>query len=703
MTDETDLGRLDAAHHLHPFTDNRILKEAGGPLVIAAGKGCDLWDENGHQYFDALAGLWCVAVGYGRRELADVAHEQIERLAYYNTFFRTTTAPTARLAAKLAELTPDGLDHAIFTNSGSEANDTIARLTRHFWALEGRPEKRVIIGRDLGYHGSTLAAISMGGITSMMEQGGLPLPDFDRIETPYKFLNAPGLPDKVYARKAARALQKRIDELGADTVAAFVAEPIQGAGGVIIPPDGYFAEIEKICRANDVLLVADEVICGFGRLGTWTGSEYFGIKPDMMALAKGLSSGYQPIAAVMVGDRVANVLLERGRDLSHGFTYSGHPVAAAVALANIEIIEREGLLARVRDDIGPYLAERLKTLEDHPIVGEARSCGFIGAVELVRQKKPRVAFHPPGIVAAVVRDQMQSAGVIVRSVGEALVFAPPLIATHTQIDRLVTVMRASLDEVVRKVNHTVQAELAADAMLQNGRSLEGRVALVTGASRGLGAAVAGRLARAGAKVVLAARSLTDLDAVANAIRETGGEAETVALDLSDPASIEALPGQVADIVGRLDILVANAAILGPIGPTAEQETEAWGETIAIDLNANFRLLRAFHDMLSASDAGRVILVSSGAARAELADWSAYAAAKAGLEALLRAYAAETANSPIRVNGVDPGALRTGMRASAFPEEDPETLPIPERACEVFVQLSTPMCKLTGAVVPVSID
>ena len=396
-----DLRGIDAAHHLHPFTNNKRLAEEGGPMVIDRGKGCYLWDENGHRYLDAMAGLWCVNVGYGRPELAEAARAQIEKLSYYNSFFKTTTAPTAKLAGRLAEITPAGLEHVLFTNSGSEAVDSALRFTRQFWFLEGQPEKQIIIGREEGYHGSTLAAASAGGIRAMHEQAGLPLPDFVHIDAPYAFRDAGSAPAAVYAKKAARLLEDKIIELGADRVAAFIAEPIQGAGGVIIPPAGYLREVQKICRDHDVLLIIDEVICAFGRLG----SEHFGLQPDLMTLAKGLSSGYQPIAALMIGERVARTIIDKGGDLAHGFTNAGHPVAAAVALENLRIIEDEGLIERVRDDLGPYFAERLASLRDHSMVGETRSLGLIGAVEIVQDRGTRQRFEPEGVVAAVCQER----------------------------------------------------------------------------------------------------------------------------------------------------------------------------------------------------------------------------------------------------------------------------------------------------------
>ena len=696
---DKDLRGIDAAHHLHPFTDNQRLRDEGGPTVIERGKGCYLWDDNGHRYLDAMAGLWCVNVGYGRPELAEAARAQIEKLSYYNTFFKTTTAPTAALAGRLAEIAPAGVEHVVFTNSGSEAVDSALRFARQFWSLEGKPDKRVIIGREEGYHGSTLASASAGGIRAMHEQAGLPLPDFAHIAAPYGFRDAGSAPAAVFAKRAAALLEDKILVLGAERVAAFIAEPIQGAGGVIIPPAGYLREVQRICRAHDVLLIIDEVICAFGRLGSWSASEHFGLSPDLMTMAKGLSSGYQPIAAVMIGERVARSIIEKGGDLAHGFTYAGHPVAAAVALENLRIIEREGLVERVRDDLGPYFAEALQSLRDHPMVGETRSLGLIGAVELVRERASKQRFEPEGVVAAVCRERMQQRGVILRAVRDTLVAAPPLVAEHRDIDLMVKVIRETLDDIGREINDMALDRGLVHADTGEGRRLQGRIALVTGASRGIGRAVAERFASEGAEVVLLARDREALGDVEAAIRGAGGAAYVLERDMAEPDSLRGLAGEIKALAGRLDIAVLNAGMLGEITPLPMYTDQAWDKVMTVNLTSNARLIQELHPLIAGSDAGRVMLVSSGAARGALKEWSSYAASKAGLEALARAYAAENKDGPIRVNVVDPGEVATAMRASAFPEEDPGRLPNPAAITDAFVRLADVECEVSGAVIP----
>ena len=436
---------LDAAHHLHPFNDNAALAKRG-TRILTKGEGVYVWDSEGNKMLDAFAGLWCVNIGYGRKELGEVASKQMTQLAYYNSFFSCTTEPTVRLAAKLAELCPGDLNHVFFSNSGSEANDTILRMVRHFWAVQGQPKKNVFIGRLNGYHGSTVAGASLGGMKGMHAMGGLPIPDIVHINQPYWFGEGGDLSPEEFGLQRARELEDKILELGPDRVAAFIGEPIQGAAGVFIPPMNYWPEIQRICRKYDVLLVADEVICGFGRTGHWFASEYFGIQPDIMTLAKGITSGYIPLGAVMFNDRISKVLMEKGGELAHGYTYSGHPVCAAVALENIRILEDEKIIENIRDNTGPYLAKRWAELGEHPLVGEARVVGMVGALELVPRKPSRDYFPDRGAVGQTCRDFALRNGLILRATNDAMLLSPPLIITRDQIDEMFDKAWKSLDQ-----------------------------------------------------------------------------------------------------------------------------------------------------------------------------------------------------------------------------------------------------------------
>lgn len=434
---------IDSAHHMAPFTDYAAQRQHGARVITHA-EGHYIIDSEGNHILDGMAGLWCVNIGYGRPTLVEAAAQQMTQLPYYNNFFKTTNPPVVALSKKLAEITPDGLNNVFYANSGSEANDTIIRMVRHFWALEGKPGKRVIIGREYGYHGSTIMSASMGGMSGMHEQAARE-PDFEHIRPPYGFRYQGNQDEAEFAANAASWLEDKITEVGADRVAAFIAEPIQGAGGVIVPPAGYFEHIQKICKRHDILFIADEVITGFGRTGEWFASQKMGLSPDMMTMAKGLTSGYIPMSAVMVGDRVANRLIADGGEFYHGFTYSGHPVAAAVALANLDIIENENLIERVRDETGPYLAEALGTLADHPLVGEVRTFGLLGCVELVKSKDGPVLFEPSGDVGGMCRDHAIAHGLMMRAVRDGMILSPALTFTKADIDTTVEIARKALD------------------------------------------------------------------------------------------------------------------------------------------------------------------------------------------------------------------------------------------------------------------
>ncbi|EHJ94703.1 aspartate aminotransferase family protein [Vreelandella boliviensis] len=454
-----DYQALDRQHHLHPFTDFKSLGEEG-TRVITHADGVYIYDSQGNQILDGMAGLWCVNLGYGRQELVDAATEQMQQLPYYNNFFKTTHPPAVKLAAKLSELAPEHINHVFFTGSGSESNDTVLRMVRRYWALKGKPGKQWIISRENGYHGSTVAGMSLGGMAPMHDQGGPCVPGIAHTCQPYWFGEGRDMSQEAFGKQCAQALEDQILALGEDNVAAFIAEPVQGAGGAIIPPDSYWPAVQEVLAKYDILLIADEVICGFGRLGEWFGSNHYGLKPDLMPIAKGLSSGYLPIGAVLVGDRVADTLIEDGGEFFHGFTYSGHPVCAAVALKNLELLESERVVEKVRDDLGPYLAKRWQALAEHPLVGEARSLGLIGALELVANKRTGERFDKALSAGNVCRDFCFENGLVMRSVGDTMVISPPLIITHSEIDELVSKARLALDKTAEALAVTHPMESA---------------------------------------------------------------------------------------------------------------------------------------------------------------------------------------------------------------------------------------------------
>ncbi|MBA1272981.1 aspartate aminotransferase family protein [Stutzerimonas azotifigens] len=429
-------------HHLPPFSDYKTLN-ARGARIITRADGVYLWDSEGNKILDAMAGLWCVNVGYGREELVEAASRQMRELPYYNLFFQTAHPPALALAKAIAEITPAGMNHVFFTGSGSEANDTVLRMVRHYWAIKGQPEKKVVIGRWNGYHGSTVAGVSLGGMKAMHGQGDLPIPGIEHIDQPYWFGEGGDLDPDAFGVQVAEQLERKILEVGEDKIAAFIAEPIQGAGGVIIPPDSYWPKVREILDRYDILLIADEVICGFGRTGEWFGSDYFGNAPDLMPIAKGLTSGYIPMGGVVVRDEVVQTLNEGG-EFYHGFTYSGHPVAAAVALENIRILREERIVERVKAHTAPYLQKRWAELAEHPLVGEARGVGMLGALELVKDKKTRERFTDQG-VGMRCRDHCFDNGLVMRAVGDTMIISPPLVISTDEIDELLAKVRRCLD------------------------------------------------------------------------------------------------------------------------------------------------------------------------------------------------------------------------------------------------------------------
>ena len=442
-----ELRRMDLDHHLPAQSDYKVQQALGGSRIIVRAEGCTIEDAEGTRLLDGMAGLWCVNVGYGRKELAEVAYEQMLQLPFYNTFFKTANEPAIRLAAEVSARLGHDLTHVFFNSSGSESNDTVFRLVRHYWTLRGEPKRRIFISRWNAYHGSTVAGASLGGMKAMHAQGGLPIPGIEHVMQPYAFGEGFGEDPEAFGARAAAAIEARILEVGPENVAAFIGEPVQGAGGVIIPPPGYWQRVEAICRKYGILLVADEVICGFGRLGRWFGFQHFGFKPDIVSMAKGLSSGYLPISATAVSAPIVQYLKDKGGEFIHGYTYSGHPVSAAVALRNLEIIARERLVERVAEDVGPYLANALQRLAANPFVGEARSLGLLGAVEIVSRRGTNQRFGgEEGHAGPIVRDACIRNGLMVRAIRDTIVMSPPLVISHAEIDRLVDTIDRSLRE-----------------------------------------------------------------------------------------------------------------------------------------------------------------------------------------------------------------------------------------------------------------
>jgi putrescine aminotransferase len=453
-----ELQRLDAAHHLHPFTNHKSLRAAGARVIVHA-DGPYFWDSEGRRVLDGMSGLWTTSVGAGRKELADAAYTQLLELPYYNTFFQTTHPRVVELSAKLASIAPAGMKNVFYGSSGSESNDTAIRLIRYYWAaIKGEPKRRIIIGRRYGYHGSTIAATSMGGMELMHGQMYPLYEGFRHVMEPYWYGNsAEGETPEAFGLRAAKAIEDEILAVGPENVAAFAGEPVQGAGGLKIAPSTYWPAVQKVVDKYGILLLADEVITGFGRLGTWFASDFYGIRPDIVTFAKAATSGYIPLSGILVGDRVAGALERHDDEFYHGYTYSGHPVACAVALKNIEIIERERLVDRVKSFGAPRLAAMLAKFKDHPLVGEVRSVGMLGALELVANKKRRQRFADVGRVGTICRNHFAREGYIMRAIGDTMVTAPPFIMTEENFQEAEGVIAKVLDLTL----NDVRGELAA--------------------------------------------------------------------------------------------------------------------------------------------------------------------------------------------------------------------------------------------------
>lgn len=444
MSSTEYLRRIDQAHHLHPFTDHRDMFKAG-TNVIQTGKGVFVFDQDGKPLLDGLAGLWCVNVGYDCPEIRDAVTKQLERLPYYCSFFNSTTEPAIELAAKLAALAPKRINHTLFCNSGSESNESALKVIRNYFHLLGKPSKRKVIARNFAYHGVTIATTSLTGLPGCYLPFDLPLDGFLHAPAPHPYGYHSDLDPEAFGKWCVEETAKLIEKEGADTLAAMFVEPIQGAGGVIVPPLSYLTAIRELCREKGILFVADEVITGFGRLGDWFASTLWDLDPDIMSTAKGLTSGYLPLGATLISDEIAGTLIDGGY-FAHGFTYSGHPVTTAAALANLAVIEKKRLIPYVKEDIGPYFQEKIRSLASHHAVAETRGYGLIGAMELI-PRGGRAALEPTSALGAKAAGLIRKHGAIVRGIRDLIAVSPPLVITRVEIDQLFESIRRGLDEL----------------------------------------------------------------------------------------------------------------------------------------------------------------------------------------------------------------------------------------------------------------
>ena len=438
------LQSLDTQNHLHPFTDCHEYNQKPGRIINRA-EHIYIYDTDGNKLLDGMSGLWCCSLGYSQPEIAEAVYRQFSQLPYYNNFFQCSNAPAVELAERLVQITPEQFNHVFFTGSGSEANDTNIRLIRRYWDLKEQPKKRIILSRTNAYHGSTIAAASLGGFNSVHKQFEK-LPYVEHLPDPNWYCNGAHLSAEEFGLQTARELEKRIDELGEENIAAFIAEPIQGAGGVIVPPDSYWPEIQRILNERDILFVSDEVICGFGRTGSMFGCQTYGTKPDLLTFAKAVTNGFQPLGGVMVSDKIADVITTQGGEFGHGFTYSGHPIACAAALATLDIIDRESMVDKVANDTGPYLQSKWAAMEKHPIVGHVRGTGMLGSLELVRNKETGERLEADQKSGSICRDFCNSNGLVMRAVGDSMIIAPPFVSSHEEIDLLIERAQKALDQ-----------------------------------------------------------------------------------------------------------------------------------------------------------------------------------------------------------------------------------------------------------------
>jgi L-2,4-diaminobutyrate transaminase len=444
---------LDKRYVFHPFTQLNHHERNGG-LMIVKGEGVWLTDAQDRRYIDAMAGLWCVNVGYGRREIAEAMRDQALRLPYYHAFSSMSTDKPALLAAEVIAHAPAGMSKVFFGNSGSDANDTQVKLVWYYNNARGLPAKKKIISRQRGYHGVTMVSASLTGLEGLHKGFSLPFDFVRHAAAPYRLWDKPvGMTDAAFSAKLADDLERQIVEEGPETVAAFIAEPIQGAGGVIVPPEGYFATIQAVLRKYDVLMIADEVICGFGRLGTWFGSDPFGIEPDLMTVAKGITSAYAPLSACIVSEKVWRVIADASEAngvFSHGFTYTAHPISAAAALANLALLRDDNLIEGSAIKGAQMQTSLARAFADHPLVGEVRGMGLIAAVEMVARKDPAIRFDPGLKVGSRIANAALKLGLITRALpqSDTIAFSPPLVISEEEIEIMVARARTAVDTVM---------------------------------------------------------------------------------------------------------------------------------------------------------------------------------------------------------------------------------------------------------------
>ncbi|MDQ3227035.1 MAG: aspartate aminotransferase family protein [Chloroflexota bacterium] len=443
----TELVTNDKAHHLHPVSNLRALRD-DGPLVMVRGEDVFLWDSDGKRYIDAFAGLWNVNVGHGRAELAEAAADQIREVAFVPSFFGLTSPPTIELATRLAALFPDPLNHFQFTSGGAESNETALKIARYYWWLKGRSEKVTILSRKMGYHGIAMGALAATGIPTYHEGFGPMVPGFVHLTPPFHYRFGDGMSEDEFVASLVRELEETIAREGAENIAAMIGEPVQGSGGVVVPPQSYWAAIAPVLKEHDILLIFDEVICGFGRTGTMFGMEQYGVTPDIVSFAKGITSGYIPLGGVGVSDEIWDTLSTPDRMFMHGFTYSGHPVACAVAMPNIDIIERERLPENA-GRAGAYLLGALHDrLDDHPHVGNVRGKGLMLFVELVVDKATKEKFDPALNTGGKMTKATRARGIIVRPVNDGIAISPPLTIQPPELDEIASAIADSIDEVI---------------------------------------------------------------------------------------------------------------------------------------------------------------------------------------------------------------------------------------------------------------